>query len=222
MQYYSYIDSYEYIYDGGIALEDTRAPGVYLVPAKATTTAPGKYKPGYAQVWRPKNVDGWPYSLMPVEIASSGADGDWYYVEDHRRVMSTNGTPSGGTPYWMPAEGDKNGSRPRYMGTLGPLPNGAVTKEPQPLLPDMQAAKRAEINAGFDAALTASLTMPSVNTPPSTVELTVAIGLFNAEDPIGLVDLCAIHEARRAALIAAVDAATTVDAVQAISVSYAV
>lgn len=93
---------------------------------------------------------------------------------------------------------------------------------PLPILADVQTAKRAEINAGFDAALTASLTMPSVNTPPSTVELTVAIGLFNAEDPIGLVDLCAIHEARRASLLAAVDAATSVEAVQAISVAYAV
>ena len=97
-----------------------------------------------------------------------------------------------------------------------------IKKLPSPTLLDVQAAKRAEINAGFDAALTASLTMPSVNTPPSTVELTVAIGLFNAEDPTGLVDLCAIHEARRASLLAAVDAATSVEAVQAITVTYAV
>lgn len=97
-----------------------------------------------------------------------------------------------------------------------------VGEEPAPPLVELQAAKRAEINAGFDAALAASLTMPSVNTPPSTVELTVAIGLFNAEDPTGLVDLCAIHEARRASLLAAVNAATTPEAVQAIIVSYAV
>ena len=94
--------------------------------------------------------------------------------------------------------------------------------QPSPSVSAVQSTKRAEINAGFDAALAASLTMPSVNTPPSMVELTVAIGLFNAEDPVGLVDLCAIHEARRAALLAAVDAATSVEAVQAISVSYAV
>lgn len=93
---------------------------------------------------------------------------------------------------------------------------------PTPPLAEVQAAKRSEINAGFDAALTASLTMPSVNTPPSTVELTVAIGLFNAEDPTGLVDLCAIHSARRTALLAAVDAATSIEAVHAITVSYAV
>lgn len=222
MQYYSYVDSYEYINGGGIALEDPRDPGVYLVPAKATTTAPGKYKPGYAQVWRPRNVDGWPYSLIPIEIAASGADGEWCYVEDHRKTMAPNGIPSGGTPYWMPAEGDKNGSQPRYMGTLGPLPDGAITSEP-PLTPaEAQTAKRVEINAGFDAALTASLTMPSRDTPPSVVELAIAIADFKADDPVGLTDLQAIHEARRTSLLAAVDAATTPEAVQAITVSYAV
>lgn len=97
---------------------------------------------------------------------------------------------------------------------------GLEQEQERPSFEVVQAAKRAEINAGFDAALTASLTMPSVN--PSAVELTVAIGLFNAEDPIGLVDLCAIHEAHRASLLAAVDAATTVAEVQAITVSYAV
>ncbi|MCB6541154.1 hypothetical protein LI168_03255 [Desulfovibrio desulfuricans] len=98
-----------------------------------------------------------------------------------------------------------------------------IEQEPEgPTFEVVQAAKRAEINAGFDAALTASLTMPNINTPPSTVELTVAIGLFNAEDPVGLVDLCAIHEARRASLLAAVDAATTIAEVQAITVTYAV
>ncbi len=89
-------------------------------------------------------------------------------------------------------------------------------------LPEAQTAKRAEINAGFEAALVASLTMPSRSTPPSAVELAVAVGLFNADDPTGLSDLCAIHEARRDTMLAAVDAATTVDAVQAISVTYAV
>lgn len=111
---------------------------------------------------------------------------------------------------------------PTTIEEYGKLPDGWSSTPPAPTLTDAQTAKRAEINAGFDAALAASLTMPSVNTPPSTVELTVAIGLFNAEDPTGLVDLCAIHEARRASLLAAVDAATTPEAVQAISVSYAV
>lgn len=104
----------------------------------------------------------------------------------------------------------------------GPLPEGWSATPPPPELADVQAAKRAEINAGFDAAMTASLTMPSRSNPASAVELAVAVGLFNADDPTGLSDLCAIHEARRTSLLAAVDAATTVDAVQAITVTYAV
>lgn len=104
----------------------------------------------------------------------------------------------------------------------GPLPEGWSATQPQPTLADVQTAKRVEINAGFDAALTASLTMPSRDTPPSVVELAIAIADFRVDDPTGLTDLQAIHSARRDALLAAVDAATTVDAVQAISVSYAV
>lgn len=95
-------------------------------------------------------------------------------------------------------------------------------EEPAPQLADVQAAKRAEINAAFDAAMTASLTMPSRNNPASAVELALAIEDFKADDPTGWADLRAIHEARRAALLAAVDAATTPEAVQAISVFYAV
>lgn len=95
-------------------------------------------------------------------------------------------------------------------------------EEPAPPLAEAQTAKRVEINAGFDAALTASLTMPSRDTPPSVVELAIAIADFKADDPGGLTDLQAIHEARRASLLAAVDAATTIAEVQAISVTYAV
>lgn len=111
---------------------------------------------------------------------------------------------------------------PTEIEEYGPLPKGWSATAPAPTLADAQAAKRAEINAGFDAALAASLTMPSVNTPPSVVELAIAIADFRVDDPTGLTDLQAIHEARRAALLAAVDAATTVAAVQAITVSYAV
>lgn len=95
-------------------------------------------------------------------------------------------------------------------------------EEPAPPLAEAQNAKRMEINAGFDAALTASLTMPSRTDPPSAVELALAIEDFKSDDPTGLGDLRAIHEARRASLLAAVDAATTIAEVQAISVTYAV
>lgn len=110
-------------------------------------------------------------------------------------------------------------------------PEGYVTKDewlamqpspPVPPLTDVQTTKRQQINAGFEAALVASLTMPSRDTPPSVVELAIAIADFKADDPAGLTDLQSIHEARRASLLAAVDAANSVEAVQAISVTYAV
>ena len=64
--------------------------------------------------------------------------------------------------------------------------------------------------------------MPSRTNPASVVELALAIEDFKTDDPTGWSDLRAIHEARRNVLLAAVDAATTPEAVQAITVSYAV
>lgn len=93
-------------------------------------------------------------------------------------------------------------------------------KEPAAPLAEAQAAKRLEINAGFDAAMTASMTMPSA--APSAFAVYQAIERWRAEDPEGYSTLLTIHEARRTALLAAVDAATTVAEVQAITVSYAV
>lgn len=93
-------------------------------------------------------------------------------------------------------------------------------KEPRPSIAGVQATKRAEINAGFDAAMTASLTMPSAS--PNAFSVYQAIELWKTEDPEGFNALLAIHTARRTSLLAAVDAATTVEAVHAITVSYAV
>ena len=92
--------------------------------------------------------------------------------------------------------------------------------ETSPALSNAQTAKRAEINAGFEAALVASLTMPSVN--PSAVEVAVGATALAAVDPDGPAYIMQTHTARRTALLAAVDAATTLEAVQAITVSYAV
>ena len=111
-------------------------------------------------------------------------------------------------------------------------PDGYTTQEqwlalhppqtPVITLDTAQTAKRAEINAGFDVAVAASLTMPSRSAPPSAVELALAIEDFKTDDPTGWADLRAIHEARRSALLAAVDAAETAEAVLAIVISYAV
>lgn len=131
-------------------------------------------------------------------------NGAWVNVENH---IGEKGYING-----VPAE----------IKEYGPLPDGWSVTPPEPTLAEAQTAKRVEINAGFDAALTASLTMPSRDTPPSVVELAIAIADFKADDPAGLTDLQAIHEARRASLLAAVDAATTIAEVQEISVTYAV
>ena len=128
----------------------------------------------------------------------------WGQVEDHKGES-----------------GYVNG-QPHTINEYGPLPDGWSDTPPPPSLADAKAAKQAEISSAFNAAMSASLTMPSRDTPPSVVELAIAIADFKADDPAGLTDLQAIHEARRASLLAAVDAATTVAEVQAISVTYAV
>lgn len=89
-------------------------------------------------------------------------------------------------------------------------------------LTEVQAAMRVAIRSGFDAAITASLTMPSAGTSPSAYEVATALFDWRTDDPEGYAALLAIHTARRDELLAAVDAATTPEAVQAIAVSYAV
>ena len=87
-------------------------------------------------------------------------------------------------------------------------------------LPDAKAAKRTEIQAGYDAALAASLTMPAA--APTVQDVAVGAALFAVEDAEGLAYVQALHAARRDELLAAVEAAQTVDTVQAIDASYAV
>lgn len=144
-------------------------------------------------------------------------------VEDHRarpKEQFGEDLAQKATPWWLPE--DTYGTPAREMKTAGPLPAGALLKAPQQPLADAQTAKRASVNAGFDAAMTASLTMPSNSTPPLAFEMAYAIYDWRTEDPDGYAALLAIHSARRTVLLAAVDAATTVEAVQAIAVNYAV
>ena len=87
-------------------------------------------------------------------------------------------------------------------------------------LPDAKSAKRTEIQNGYDAALAASLTMPAA--APTTQDVAVGAALFAVEDAEGLTYVQSRHAARRDELLAAVDAADSVEAVRAIEVSYAV
>ena len=98
---------------------------------------------------------------------------------------------------------------------------GLEQEQERPSFEVVQAAKRQQINAGFESALIASLTMPSANTP-SAVEVAVGAAALAAVDPDGPAYIMQTHTARRDSMLAAVDAATSVEAVQAITVSYAV
>ena len=110
------------------------------------------------------------------------------------------------------------------MPEAGPLPLGAVTTRPAKsaaaLLAEAKASKIAEIEAGYDAAVAASLTMPTAN--PTAQDITIGAAAFASEDAEGLAYVMQTHATRRDDLLAAVDAATTSDDVQALVVSYAV
>lgn len=85
-------------------------------------------------------------------------------------------------------------------------------------LPDAKAAKCTEIQGGYDAALAASLTMPA--TSPTAQDVSIGAALFAVEDAEGLTYVQTRHAARRDELLAAVEAAETVEAVQAVVVDY--
>ena len=88
------------------------------------------------------------------------------------------------------------------------------------LLAAAQVAKQAEVQAGYDAAVAASLTMPTAN--PTEQDITIGAAAFAAEDAEGLAYIMQAHATRRDALLAAVEAADTAESVQAIEVGYAV
>lgn len=128
----------------------------------------------------------------------------WEQVEDHKG-----------------REGYVDG-KPHTVKEYGPLPDGWSDTPPEPTFDEAVAAKCVEIHAGYDAALAASLTMPASKTPPSAVEIALALDDFKAEDPEGWAFIRATHTARRDELLAQVEAAGSAADVQGITVSYAV
>ena len=124
--------------------------------------------------------------------------------------------------YWLP--GDTHETPARQMQEIGPLPKGALTECPAKtdaeMLAEARADKRAEVQAGYDAAVAASLTMPTAN--PTEQDITIGAAAFAAEDAEGLAYIMQAHAARRDALLTAVANADSAEAVQAITVSYAV
>lgn len=161
-----------------------------------------------------------PPDVIPEGKVARWTGTQWDLVEDHRQHLDSTGTKQGGTPYWLPSEGDDWQSPPRYTENLGPLPAGAMTARPEKPLSVVREEKEHEIRSACDAAIIASLTMPAVR--PSATEVSVAAASLAAVDPDGPDTLLALHAARRDELLALVRAADSIAAVQAVEVSYAV
>ena len=97
----------------------------------------------------------------------------WEVVEDHRQHVNGQGVKEGGTPYWLPLEGDDYRSPERYMEDLGPLPADAVTMRPERPAPTLEEAKAAAVAridretsetilAGFDYEIDPGTGMPEI------------------------------------------------------------
>lgn len=162
----------------------------------------------------------WP-GTWPQYVDGTG----WVMVDDHRErkePLFDAALEQDATDYWLPC--DTHDSPARQMKEPGPLPEGALTERPAKtdaeLLAEAQVAKRAEIHAGYDAAVAASLTMPTAN--PTEQDVTIGAAAFAAEDAEGLAFIMQTHAARRDELLAAVDAADTAEDVAGIAVAYAV
>lgn len=149
----------------------------------------------------------------------------WEMVEDHRERKAPTFRAEDAqtaTEYWLPD--DTHETPARQMFVPGALPEGAVTERPEKpvelLLSEARTAKAAEIEAGYQAAVAATLTMPQAS--PTAQDVAVGAALLAADDAEGLEYVIGQHAATRAALLADVEAATTVEAVAAIQVRYAV
>lgn len=87
-------------------------------------------------------------------------------------------------------------------------------------LDELRAAKLAEIAAGYDAALTATLTMPSAS--PGSAEIALAVQDFIAVDAEGLEYVRGLLAGRREELERAARAAQTREALKEVRVEYPV
>lgn len=192
----------------------------YTLPDQyyACTVEDHGYQPGNS-LYEPLPPLPWP-KQWPKNV-----NGKWVLVEDHRERKEPffdAALTQDATDYWLPD--DTNANPARHMTKPGPLPGGALTERPAKtaaeLLEEAKATKTAEIAAGYDAAVAASLTMPTAN--PTAQDVTIGAAAFAAEDAEGLAYVIQTHATRRDELLAAVGAATTPEAVQAIAVSYAV
>lgn len=96
-----------------------------------------------------------PPASIPEGHVARWTGREWELVEDHRQHLDAKGTKQGGTPYWLPSEGDDWQSQPRYTENLGPLPAGAVTVRPEKPSPT-EAELFQQLRAERDRRLTAT------------------------------------------------------------------
>lgn len=146
------------------------------ISAAATPVPTGPDKTGHTQVYKPKGTALWIYDPQSLDVASQGEHGTWYYIADHRQHMDSKGTKQGGTPFWLPADGDDYTSPPRYMDTLGPLPEGAVSERPEKPAPTVTALL-ASLRAERDRRIAATdyLVMPDY---PLTEEAKATVSTY--------------------------------------------
>ena len=107
-----------------------------------------------------------PPASIPEGHVARWTGSEWELVEDHRQHLDSKGTKQGGTPYWMPSEGDDWQSQPRYTEDLGPLPDGAVTVRPEKPLEQVKLDKLATIDAETSSDIMAGFECET--TPPDT------------------------------------------------------
>ena len=107
--------------------------------------------------------------------------------------------------------------KPYTIKEYGPLPDGWSDTPPPPTLTDVQTAKSQEINSGYQSALRWVLSIDQ-GSEVAAIELAILV----ASDPDTVQFIGPKLATRRFELLDAVDAATTVEDVQAIAVSYAV
>lgn len=142
----------------------------------------------------------------------------WELVEDHRRKQDKQGRDieDSGTPYWLPE--DTWQSQARYVKELGPLPPEALPARPEKPLSAVREEKMRRIASAHAAALSGIVALSD----PSPSSVAVESGLLAATDPEGLEWVYDRLAARRTELEAAVAAASTAEAVEALAVSFPV
>ena len=192
--------AYQYTADGYYAGE---AEDYGLLPNNASYTAPP------AQPWN--HV--WP----------RWAGDAWELVEDHRERAEPYFPAEfaqEATPYWLADEGDDWQSPPRTMKDPGPLPVGHSLTRPEKPVSAARNEKLREIDAGYESALVAALTMPDANPTPMTISVETSALL--AVDPDAVDSIRVVLDSRRDKLRVAVEAADTVDEVESVVVDYPV